>query len=103
MEDKDVVETLSRSWTMSRGSKRWILLFMIVMFVVSLIIQTVFSIVALPFESQVTLYAIVSVLTYALSQVVSLMLTGAGVSAIYYEIRDVKEGAVQETLSTVFD
>jgi len=103
MEDKSAVETLSRCWEMSRGSKRWVLLYIIVMLVVALIIQSVFSIITLPFAFDVKLYLIVSVLASILSQAVNLTLTAAGGAAIYYEIRDVKEGAVQETLSTVFD
>ncbi len=111
MEQKGPIDSLARSWNLSSGSKRWILLFFIVLVVISLIIQTVFSLIALPFGNQTlalleggtTMFWILYAIGAALSQIVILFLTVAGLTSIYYEIRDLKEGVGQERLSAVFD
>ena len=111
MEDKGPAESLGRSWEMSRGSKRWILLLFIILSVISAVIGALFSIITVPFGNQMTAFFeggsttfwVLYALATALSQIIAVLLSIAGIASVYYEIRDVKEGAVQETLSAVFD
>lgn len=111
MEDKGPMETLSRSWELSKGSKRWILLFFIVLTIISLVLTTVFSLISLPFGNQAlalleggsTTFWIMNAISSALTQVFVLFITVAGLTSIYYEIREMKEGVNQDKLSAVFD
>jgi len=111
MEDTGPVDTLARSWNLSKGSKRWILLFFVVLGVISAILQTIFGLIAMPFGNQAlalleggsTIFWVLSALGAALSQFFIMFLTIAGLTSIYYEIRDLKEGVSQDRLSAVFD
>jgi len=111
VEDKGPLESLSRSWEMSKGSKRWILLFFVVLVVISAVSQAIFSLIALPFGNQTTAlleggtttFWVLNAIAATMAQFIVLLLTVAGITSVYYEIRDVKEGAVQESLSAVFD
>ncbi|MEP1230951.1 MAG: hypothetical protein ABJG88_09780 [Litorimonas sp.] len=111
VEDKGAVSSLSRAWELSKGSKRWVLLFYIILIVISMISGVVFTLIALPFgnsttallEGASTTYWIVSALGGAVNQIVVTLLTVAGLTSIYYEVRDMKEGINQEKLSAIFD
>lgn len=111
LEDKGPVETLSHSWTMSKGSKRWILLFFVVIGVISAILSVIFSLIAMPFgnassallEGGTPIFWLLNSFGAALAQIVTLLLTIAGLTSIYYEIQFVKYGVVHDSLSAVFD
>ena len=111
MEDKGVTQTLSHAWDISKGSKRWILLFFIVLLVLSTIAQLIFSLIAMPFgnatlamlQGGTTTFWILNSLGAALAQIVTLLLTVSGLTSIYYEIQYIKYGVVHEGLSAVFD
>ena len=111
VEDNGPVASLSRAWDLSKGSKRWVLLFYVILIGISLVLGAVFTLIALPFGDSTTAllegasntYWILSALGGAINQIVITLFTVAGLTSIYYEIRDVKEGVSQDKLSAVFD
>lgn len=111
VEDKGVTASLSRAWKLSKGSKRWILLFLIIVILMSAIVSIAFSLFAMPFGTQATalvdggstIFWIINAVGATGSQLFVFLLTVAGVTSIYYEILDVKEDVSQNKLSSVFD
>jgi len=111
VEDNGPVASLSRAWDLSKGSKRWVLLFFVVLMIVSAVLQALFALIALPFGDATTAllegasntYWIVNAIGATIAQIFIFLLTVAGLTSIYYEIRDVKEGVSQDKLSAVFD
>jgi len=111
VEREGVTDSIARSWDLSKGYKRWILLLVFMMMVVSFIlgiIQSTFSLMlGDPTEVLMTggtpTYHFVNSVFSAIVQTITSMISATGVAAIYYEIRQIKEGIGPESLAAVFD
>lgn len=111
VEGKGITDSISRSWELTKGYKRWILLLVIILIVISTIISAVlgaFTLIAgdpttVVLEGGSTSFHIVNAIFSALAQAISTMISATGVAAIYYEIRQLKEGIGAESLAAVFD
>lgn len=111
VEKKSIVDSISRSWELTKGYKRWILLLWIILTIVSAILGLVlgaFSLFAgdpttvMLQGGSTTFYVLNSILS-AIAQALSTMIGAAGIAAVYYEIRQLKEGIGAESLAAVFD
>jgi len=111
VEGKGITDSISRSWELTKGYKRWILLLVIILIVISTIISAVlgaFTLIAgdpttVVLEGGSTSFHILNAIFSALAQAISTMISATGVAAIYYEIRQLKEGIGAESLAAVFD
>jgi len=111
IEKKSIMDSISRSWQLTSGYKRWILLLWIIIIVISAIIGGVFGVFLVMFgdpttvllEGGSTAYHIANAIFSALSQALSTMIGAAGVAAVYYELRQIREGIGAESLAAVFD
>jgi len=112
VEKRSITDSLSRSWELTKGYKRWLLLLLIILMVLSAVIGAIlgaFTLVAgdpttvmLEGGGSLTFHILNSLFT-ALTQAVTTMISATGVAAIYYEIRQLKEGIGAENLAAVFD
>ena len=110
IEGGSITGALSRSWTLSKGYKRWILLMMIIFGVLGTVIGLVFQIPVLFFgNSQTALqdggsmaFWIANAIGSGLAQMVSVALSYVGLTATYLEIRRVKEGVDFEKIADIF-
>ncbi|MEP3889614.1 MAG: hypothetical protein ABJN69_04050 [Hellea sp.] len=111
VEGKGITDSISRSWDLTKGYKRWILLLFIILMVLSSIIGGVlgaFTFVAGD-PTEVLLgggsptFHILNSFFSALSQTFTTMISATGAAAIYYEIRQIKEGIGAESLADIFD
>jgi len=101
---------LSRSWELSKGYKRWILLMLIIFVVLGAVIGLVFQIPVLFFgNSQTALFEggsmtfwIANAIGTGLAQMVAAALSYVGLTATYLEIRRVKEGVNSDSLADIF-
>jgi hypothetical protein len=104
-------DVFGRSWELARGYKWWILLTFIIITIIAAVIEGVLAAIALPFSGDlmdVTTYSsssyyIATGITTAISQTLNILITSSSVAALYYEIRDLKEGIIPETIASVFD
>lgn len=111
VEGQSITESISRSWDLTKGYKRWILLLFIILIVLSSIIGGVLGAFTLisgdPTDALLgggsTTFHIFNSLFSALAQALSTMISATGVAAIYYEIRQLKEGIGAENLAAIFD
>jgi len=111
VERPGVFDSISRSWELTSGYKRWILLLWILMTIASMIIGGVFGFLSFALGDPTTMamggvsmtYLFVSAIFSALIQAISTMISAVGIAAVYYEIRYVKEGVGAESLAAVFD
>lgn len=111
VEKKGIVDSISRSWELTKGYKRWILLFLIIItifsFVISAILGTFILIAGDPttvaLEGGSINYYVLNAILTALGQVFAALINAVGVAAVYYEIRQLKEGIDAESLAAVFD
>lgn len=102
---------LSRSWSLSKGYKRWILLMMLIFGVLGAVIGLVFQIPVLFFgNSQTAMFDggtnafwIANAIGTGLAQMVSAALAIVGLTATYLEIRRVKEGVESDKLADIFN
>jgi len=110
IEGGTVTGALSRSWTLSKGYKRWILLMMIIFGVLGAVIGLVFQIPVLFFgnsqtailDGGTTTFWIANAIGTGLAQMVSAALSYVGLTATYLEIRRVKEGVESDKLADIF-
>jgi len=110
LEGQGVIDSISRSWTLSRGSKRWLFLLALVFGVIGAIIGVVLAIpvylIANPniamLEGASTGYWILNGIVSMLGQVVGTVLGVSWVTAAYVEIRKVREGVDPESQVDVF-
>lgn len=110
IEGGTVTGALSRSWTLSKGYKRWILLMIIIFSVLGAVIGLVFQLPVLffgnsqtaMFEGGSTTFWVANAIGTGLAQMVSAALTYVGITATYLEIRRVKEGVDVDRLADVF-
>lgn len=111
VEGKSITDSIGRSWDLTRGYKRWILLLWIILMVISAIITAVLSIFTLVagdpttvmLEGGSTTFYLLNSFFSAIAQALSTMIGAAGVAAVYYEIRQIKEGVGAESLAAIFD
>jgi membrane-anchored glycerophosphoryl diester phosphodiesterase (GDPDase) len=111
VEKRGVLESLSRSWELTKGYKRWILLLTVILWVVTVVISTVLTLTSIPFGNPMTatltggttIFWIVYAFSSAIAQTISVLINIAVVAAVYYEIRDLKEGITPESIASVFD
>ena len=111
VEKKSITDSIGRSWELTKGYKRWILLLWIMLIVISAVISGVlgaFTLIAgdpttVLLEGASNSYYVINSILSALAQAITTMISTAGVAAVYYEIRQLKEGVGAESLAAVFD
>jgi len=111
VEGKGITDSISRSWNLTKGYKRWILLLFIIITIISIIITAIITALSLVAGDPVTIaleggsptYYILNAIFSAIAQAISTMISATGVAAVYYEIRQIKEGVGAESLAAVFD
>lgn len=110
IEGGTITGALSRSWSLSKGYKRWILLMIIIFGVLAAVIGLVFQIPVLFFGNAQTAlleggsmtFWIANAIGSGLSQMVSIALSYVGLTATYLEIRRVKEGVDFDRIADIF-
>lgn len=110
IEGESVTGAFSRSWSLSKGYKRWILLMMIIFGVLGGVIGLVFQLPVLffgnsqtaMFEGGSTAFWVANAIGTGLAQMVAAALSYVGLTATYLEIRRVKEGVESDKLADIF-
>ena len=110
IEGTSITGALSRSWNLSKGYKRWILLMTIIFGILGAVIGLVFQIPVLFFgnsqtailEGGSTTFWVANAVATGLTQMVSVALSYVGLTATYLEIRRVKEGVNSDQLADIF-
>jgi len=110
IEGRSITESLSRSWDLSKGYKRWILLTIIILSVIGAVVGLAFSIPVAFFgnsqtallEGGATSFWIANAIATGLSQMASIALSYVGLTATYLEIRRVKEGVDTGKVADIF-
>lgn len=111
VEKRGVTESLGRSWELSKGYKRWILLILVILTVISLVLTTILTFISVPFGDPNTAAFTGGSLTFwlvyasmsAIAQALAVMINASAAAAIYYEIRDLREGITPMSIASVFD
>jgi len=111
LEGEGVMDSLSRSWQLTKGSKRWLFLLAIVFGVIGMIISVIISIpiffIADPnvamLEGASTFYWLLNGFLSAISQALATIIGVAWGTAAYVEIRRIKEGVNPESQIDVFN
>jgi hypothetical protein len=98
-----VFKALSRSAELTRGYRWWILLLGLVAFAVSTGVSMLLGLLNLPLVVSTGPASPVAIVVPAIANALSAMIGAAGVGALYYELRLVKEGAAPDSLAAVFD
>jgi len=110
IEGGTVTDALSRSWEISKGYKRWLLLAYIIFSILGAVIGLVFQIPVLffgnsqtaLFEGGSTTFWVANAIATGLTQMITLALTYVGLTAAYMEVRRVREGLVIESVADIF-
>lgn len=110
VEGGSIMEALSRSWSLSQGYKRWILLMIIIFGVLGAVLGLVFQIPVLFFgDSQTAIidggskaFWIANAIGTGLAQMIAAALSYVGLTATYLEIRRVKEGVDSDKIADIF-
>jgi len=110
IEGGTVTGALSRSWSLTKGYKRWLLLMLIIFTVLGAVIGLVFQIPILFFGNPQTAiinggstpFWILNAIASGLAQMVTAALTYVGITATYLEIRRVKEGVESNKIADIF-
>lgn len=111
VEKRGVIESLGRSWELTKGYKRWVLLIVIILWVISTVISVLLTLASVPFGDPTMAnmtggsmtFWLVYALASAIAQAIAVLISAASVAAIYFEIRDLKEGITPESIASVFD
>ncbi len=111
VEGNSVTDSISRSWELTQGYKRWILLLFLIFLVISALVSGILGVFTLMagdpttvmLEGGSNLYHFLNAVFSALSQAITTMISATGVAAIYYEIRHLKEGIGAENLAAIFE
>lgn len=110
VEKRSVTDSISRSWDLTSGYKWWILLLMVILTVLGAVIAAILEGLSGPLSAtfvvdtsgpEATLTA--NALALALGQAISTMILAVGAAALYYEIKQVKEGIGADAIAAVFD
>lgn len=94
-EDKGIIDSLKRSAELTKGSKRWIVLLIVVYVVIAMVLGLLM--IPFAFAGTATIMVvglIINTLTGALQ--------GTGIAAVYVDLRIVKEGGNTDALANVF-
>lgn len=111
LEGRGVMDSISRSWDITKGSKRWLLLLGIVFWLIGTVISVIISIpiylmgdpnVAM-LEGASTVYWLFNGVVSAIAQVVVTVMGVAWGTSAYVEIRRIKEGVDPESQVDVFN
>jgi len=111
VEEKGITESIGRSWELTKGYKRWIFLLWVILMLISFVIGGVLGVFTLVAGDPTTAmlegasmsYHVINSIFSALAQAITTMISTAGIAAIYYEIRQIKEGIGAESLASIFD
>lgn len=111
VEKRGVADSLGRSWELTKGYKRWVLLIVIILWVISTVISVLLTLVSVPFGDPnmaaftggSVIFWIVYALASAVAQAATVLISASSVAAVYFEIRDLKEGITPESIASVFD
>lgn len=111
IEGTSVTESLSRSWELSKGYKRWILLVMVIFAVFGMLISLAFQIPVLVLgnpqtaivDGGTTTFWVANAIATGLTQMISVALSYVGLTATYLEIRRVKEGVDFDKVANIFN
>lgn len=113
-EGHGVMDSFRRSSDLTNGYKWWLFLLFIIYMVISIIINLIGGIFMVGFggdvedilvsgESVSAAYWVINAFATAIIQLFSIMISSAGVAAIYYELRYLKEGVGPDAIGAVFD
>ncbi|WP_269513714.1 YciC family protein [Brevundimonas subvibrioides] len=107
-ERRGVMESFQRSRDLTRGSRWMIFAIVVVYTLVAWLLSMAVAGVMLASSGSLTPTAgatpsIAVVIVTPIVNVVTAILSSAGIAAIYYELRTVKEGVAPEALASVFD
>lgn len=110
LERVGVMASIGRAWSLSKGSKRWLLLLTIVFSVIGAIISVIVSIplyliqnpTLAMLEGASTGYWILNAVLSAAGQVVGTVLGAAWTTSAYVEIRQIREGLDLNNQADVF-
>jgi len=111
LEGQGVTDSLSRSWALTKGSKRWLLLLAIVFGVIGAVIGVLISIpiyfVADPnlamIEGASATYWIFNGIITAISQAIGTVMGVAWTTSAYVELRKIREGVDPESQVDIFN
>jgi len=110
LEGQGVTDSISRAWTLSKGSKRWLLLLSIVFALIAAVVSVVISIPVLlmgdpnlaMLEGASAGYWIFNGVVSALGQVFGTVIGVAWSTAAYVELRKIREGVDPESQVDIF-
>lgn len=111
VEGRSIIDSIGRSWNLTKGYKRWILLFLLILAIIGVIISTILSAFTLIAGNPATVileggtpfYYLVNGVVTGISQAIAIMINSAGIAAVYYELRQIREGVGAESLAAIFD
>lgn len=94
-ENTGIVDSLKRSAQLTKGSKRWILLFLVIVIVISMVLGL--------FTAPLAFVSIwLTLIAGALLNTLTGAIQGAGIASIYVDLRTAKEGTDTGALADVF-
>jgi hypothetical protein len=108
-EKRGIMESFQRSRDLTRGSRWMIFAIIVVYFIIAMILGMVVAGVgfagagALATGAAAGRVSIGALILTPIVNVITYILSSAGVASIYYELRTVKEGAAPDQLASVFD
>jgi len=106
-EKRGIMESFQRSRDLTRGSRWLIFAIILVYFIIAMIVGVAVSSVGAAstgsFATGATEAPIAAFVLTPIVNVVSYILSSAGVASIYYELRTVKEGAAPDQVASAFD
>ena len=94
-EDKGILDSFKRSAELTKGSKRWILLLLIIFFVLAMIIGGIGGAIGI-------FSASAAIIVGLITNTIVGSLQSAGIASIYVDLRTAKEGTDTGTLADVF-
>jgi len=111
VEGRSIIDSIGRSWNLTKGYKRWIFLFLLILAIIGVIISTILSAFTLIAGNPATVileggtpfYYLVNGVVTGISQAIAIMINSAGIAAVYYELRQIREGVGAESLAAIFD
>jgi len=106
-EKRGIMESFQRSRDLTRGSRWMIFAIIVVYFIVAMILGIVVAGVGVAstgsFAKGATQAPIAALVLTPIVNVISYILSSAGVASIYYELRTVKEGVAPDQVASAFD
>jgi len=111
LEEQSVTDSISKAWTLSKGSKRWLLLLAIVFGIIGSVISVIISIPIYVMgdpnlamlEGASSFYWILNGLLSAIGQMIATIIGVAWTTSAYVELRKIREGVDPESQVDVFN